>query len=374
MHIRKVCRQKGDVYKVHVSVSGRYLTKSFARKADARKWGNEVEHKKDLDEICAGVNKINFDVYADEWISSHCSIGITPATRNRYVGIIKKYLTPYFGQTPLRKIDVTRVKALRTYCREKGFGIGRQLSDASVNRVLEVLRKMLNDAVSSRYINKNPLSGELMLRVPQKSMDYYGHEELSRFVRETADSPMYALYVLAAYSGMRKGELFALKPEDFDFDEGLIEVRRNFDFVSKKAVNYTKGKNIRHVGINREITSIVHGAVDNAVNSKWEYLFFPTVEAIPNSPTFNKRYFLKDLKKAGLRRIRFHDLRHSFASNFVMSGGDLFTLQGILGHQDYRTTQRYSHLSRSHFRDKINVLSLQEHNGRKVVNLKTRIS
>jgi len=71
---------------------------------------------------------------------------------------------------------------------------------------------------------------------------------------------------------------------------------------------------------------------------------------------FRKRHFLKDIQEAGVPEIRIHDLRHTYASQYMMSGGNIFDLQKILGHSDLKMTMRYAHLSRGHIVDKANLL------------------
>lgn len=360
MHIRERKRNKGTVYQAQVSVPGGCpLTKTFRRRFDARQWGLEMEHRKLVADLPKQKKDIAFDDYVCEWFRTHCSVSIMPSTRARYLGIINGYLVPFFKKTLLRSIDHAKLLAFRERVFSKRFKNASQISPASVNRILEVLRKLLNDAVQCEYIDRNPLNAGLFLAEQENDIEFWETTEVRQFLDSVKESPMAVLYDVALYTGVRKGELFALKPSDFNFVRRQMVVRRNFSFVTRKAVDWTKGKTIRIIELNHEIVHEVEMACMKAVESGWEFLFFPSEDAIPRSSTFDKRYFLKDMKISGVRRIRFHDLRHTYASNFVMAGGSLYVLQKNLGHKDYKTTQCYSHLTRSHLEEQANILSFK---------------
>jgi len=154
------------------------------------------------------------------------------------------------------------------------------------------------------------------------------------------------LYATAIYTGMRAGELAGLRREDIDLERRLITVQRSFD-------GPTKSGDVRYVPILdpllpvlREWLLLCAGPVvfpneAGNMHSPSAYIFQEILHRVLDAAGFPK------VKIGGqeLRYIRFHDLRHTFASHWMMNSGDLFKLQRILGHKSVTMTQRYAHLA-----------------------------
>jgi integrase len=153
---------------------------------------------------------------------------------------------------------------------------------------------------------------------------------------------MYALFAMLAYSGIRRGEALGLRWYDVDLPRRLINVRRSYGGLTKSSKH-------RSVPIAPPLVAILQGHRD--ANPWRTELLFPDDSGVMFSP---ESKVLQDVLEAalvriGLPRIRVHDLRHVFASHFVMSGGDIFTLQRILGHSTpVITSETYAHLSPDH--------------------------
>ncbi|MCB1153830.1 site-specific integrase, partial [bacterium] len=146
----------------------------------------------------------------------------------------------------------------------------------------------------------------------------------------------HAFFATAIFTGMRAGELFGLRWADVDLERRLITVRRSFD-------KPTKSGHVRHVPILDVLYPVLRSwRLQNAND-----LVFPNAAGNMHtpSPRLVKETFPAILKTAKLPPMRFHDLRHTFASQWVMRGGDLFKLQKILGHADQQMVQRYAHLA-----------------------------
>jgi integrase len=167
----------------------------------------------------------------------------------------------------------------------------------------------------------------------------YSEEEL-RALLAAAETPQdAAIYTAAAFAGLRQGELLALWWRDVDFVDGLVHVRRNFtDGVEK----VPKGKKVRAVPMTPDVVTALAKLKERGHFTEDEDLVF-----IGNGGShvnhFNlRRAFYRAIKSAGLRRIRFHDLRHHFGS-MAIRVLDGYALQSYMGHAHYSTTQRYLH-------------------------------
>jgi integrase len=181
-------------------------------------------------------------------------------------------------------------------------------------------------------------------------------EELHRFLRgaahEDEDEQTHVLYTTAACTGAREGELASLEWADVDFANRLITIQRSFD-------GPTKAEDVRYVPILDALLPILRAwrlrAPGRLVFTNRDGRMFQ-----PSARVFQETLH-RVLKRAGFAKIvrhgkersyiRFHDLRHTFASHWVMGSGDLFKLQKILGHKTVQMTMRYAHLQPAAFRD-----------------------
>lgn len=178
--------------------------------------------------------------------------------------------------------------------------------------------------------------------------------ELARFLEAASrERPVvYVMYATAVYTGMRAGELAALRWKSVDFNRNIIYVERSFD-------GPTKGGDVRHVPILAPLAAVLKA---HRLVTKGD-LVFPSVLGEMHQPSDKifQEIFKRVLDAAGFPKthdgdrvryyIRFHDLRHTFASWWIMKGGDFFRLQKILGHKSPQMTMRYAHLAPNAFAD-----------------------
>ena len=179
-------------------------------------------------------------------------------------------------------------------------------------------------------------------------------DELRRFLAAAKDEgeQTSVLYATAVYTGAREGELAALEWADIDFENRLIAIQRSFD-------GPTKADDVRHVPILDPLLPVLR---DWRLRAPGRRVFTNRGGRMyqPSARVFQEALH-RVLRAAGFPKvtrngrerpyIRFHDLRHTFASHWVMGGGDLFKLQKILGHKTVQMTMRYAHLQPAAFRD-----------------------
>ena len=189
---------------------------------------------------------------------------------------------------------------------------------------------------------------------------------------KTEDPIKYPVFVMALNTGLRKGELAALKWDCVDLNNKLIRVKRSFCSKLKTYNEYTKNKKIRSVPINDVLVELLIGLKQNKIGDDDFVL-----------PRIDYEHLHRTIKvmaeNAGIRKIRFHDLRHTCASHLVINGVRLEKVQAVLGHSSINMTQRYVHLSPEHLigttdvlnfgaREDADVISIvSEANKRKVV-------
>ncbi len=248
-------------------------------------------------------------------------------------GRIRIHLTPAFGSMKLVDITPRRISRLER-------DVGRRVSTGTVRQVLSLLRSMLRLAVEHGWLAKAPRVR--LPRAPEKAYQWIRSEEkmgkLLQAAKETGYPGLVEFYATAWYTGMRAGELCGLTWADVDLDNRLLTVQRSY------AEETTKGGDIRRVPILDPLLPLLR---DWQPRCHSRELVFPNKHGnmhVPSARVMHQTY-RRCLAQAGIERIRFHDLRHTFASHWMLKGGDLYRLQRILGHKSIAMTQRYAHLS-----------------------------
>ena len=247
---------------------------------------------------------VTFAKYAEKWLHEKVEPRLSPSTLHNYRGDIALYLRPRLGQLALKQIRVDDANAIILTMRSKG------LSTKTINCTIGTLQTLLNAAVESEYLAANPLRRLRLLREDVKEFAFMSESEVKQFLRACLRDPLYPLYVVAVNTGMRRGELAAMK-----WDRRLMREQRG-EFVFSR--NDGRALDAHHLS----------------------------------------RRFKRAVIRAGLPdRYRFHDIRHTFASHFMMRGGNVYDLQRFLGHHSISMTERYAHLSPSHLERAIGIVS-----------------
>ena len=256
-------------------------------------------------------------------------------TQRSHLGL---YLVPFFGSYPLAQISVEDVRRFASEVKHRRGGRkgGRPLADKTVHHILTTLASMFSEAVDLGWLLHAPKVHKPRLQAPDflflRSLDDV--RALVAAAGEEGEGTD-VFYATAAYTGLRAGELAGLRLSCVDLKLRLITVAASYGQA-------TKSRKIRHVPILDPLLPILR---DWSVRSSGPLVFPNTVGKMrqPSDRIFQE-VFHRSLERAGLPRMRFHDLRHTFASHWVMAGGALFKLQKILGHSTPQMTLRYAHL------------------------------
>jgi integrase len=208
------------------------------------------------------------------------------------------------------------------------------VSRNTANTHIRHLKAAFTKAVDWELLKEHPFTRYKLLKVQQKPPAFLLPNQIEK-VLNVIDSPEWRfIFKLFVYTGMRLGEVANLYWRDIDLRRGVITVR--------KAKNYQSRVIPIHPKLREELEAR-YPAVGKLVRYSKDYIYHRL-----------KRYFVE----AGFPELRVHDLRHTFASLMVMAGVDLKTVQELLGHQDYRTTEIYAHLAPDHLHDAIRKLPL----------------
>ncbi len=272
------------------------------------------------------------------------------ATVHDYRLSIERYLLPRWGERPVVSITPRDVAKLRDQLlstsrgRTRAGDSAKPLSPRTVVRHLTVAHGVFRHAVREHGLERNPASAELVDRPTVRysgEFDTFDAGELAALARAAADEQDATLYLTAAMTGLRLGELLALRWRDIDFAGQRVHVRRAWSKAAKAEKAPKSGK-VRSVPLVAELV----GPLDRLsrrehFTAEDDLVFCSTVGEHLDHYRLTERYHAA-LEAAGLRRIRFHDLRHCFGSVAVRAF-PLSDVQAMLGHAHVTTTMRYVH-------------------------------
>jgi integrase len=249
-----------------------------------------------------------------------------------------KVLVRHFGSRMLGDVTTYDVECFKAERK-------KTMAGATVNRDLALLKTMYNKAAQWKFFRgENPVRGVGFFAEQQKER-ILSDEEARRLV-ESSTKSLKPVVIVALNTGMRMSEILGLRWENVDFTRRFIFVERSKNGRSRK------------VPMNSEVLKTLAGLQRNG-----NEFVFPKERS--SGPLRSVRTaFLNALRKAKIANVRFHDLRHTFATNLVMNGVDLVTVKEILGHSEIAMTVRYSHPSDSRKMDAVERLVTQERSSR----------
>lgn len=222
----------------------------------------------------------------------------------------------------------------------------RKLSKYGMNHYLMNVKTIWKYAKDFDFIEKNPAERLTICKIPEQKPLYFTRDEIAKLFKETPQSIFKDIFVMAYYSGLRQGEILNLKWTDVDFEKKLVRVSNSDEFTTKT------GKE-RIVPMHEEIERMLLRIKPNA-KSKW---IFTKRDGWRYQGCYLSRQMKITVKNLGLNpKLRFHSLRHSFASSLSQSGVPIFSISKLLGHSQVSTTMRYAHLNTAELSENISRL------------------
>ena len=289
--------------------------------------------------------------WLDTWMENYAKLQVRASSYKTYQGFISNHIKPALGDILLEKLTAMDLQQLYKHLLENGRvectesrNKPKGLSVKTVRNINQMISSALNCAVEQRLIPANPTKGCVLPKLERKEMKILPPESLGAFFEEARRSGVFELYYIDLATGLRRGELLGLKWSDIDLARGIIHVRRQVLRQNGKVVEAPlKTKNsYRNIVIGVDAVKVLKG-----MEQKDEYVF-PSPYGGPMSPDSVLHMLQRVLKRAGLDRIRFHDLRHTFSVLALQNGVDVKTLSAMLGHYSAGfTLDTYAHVTTS---------------------------
>ncbi len=295
--------------------------------------------------------KYTIGTWMDAWFENVAKIKVRPSSHQTYRGYIDNHIKPNIGNIPLEKLTTMELQKLyrklltsgrveRIEAKEQPKG----LSAKTVRNINQVISSAMDLVVEQKIILGNSTSACSLPRVEHKEMQTISAEQLQDFLEEAKRSGGYEMYYIDLSTGLRRGELLGLKWEDIDMQQGIIRIWRQVSRIDGKIVEATlKTKNsYRAVTISPQAIEVLK---EQKEKTNDEYVF-PSPNGGPISPDSVNNMLKRVLERAGIPKVRFHDLRHTFATLALQNGVDIKTVSGMLGHFSAGfTLDTYAHMT-----------------------------
>ncbi|MCX5852955.1 MAG: tyrosine-type recombinase/integrase [Deltaproteobacteria bacterium] len=287
-----------------------------------------------------------FGHYADGWINLSVPATCKPSTERDYKIILDKHVLPVFKNIAVNEINRPMIKNFLLSKVNEGF------ATSTISHMKIVLSGVLSHAVDDEVIPANPahrLGKLIKSKSPQLDVEPLTRKELSILLKtfKKRFPHYYPLVLTLARTGMRLGEALALQWGDVDFNGRFIAIQRN---MVRGEIGTPKSGKSRRVDMSRQLTETLFNMKQSRkverLENREDWIFTSSVGTPMDGDCFRSRVFSLALTKAKLRKIRIHDLRHSYASALIQAGESLAYVRNQLGHHSIKVTvDIYGHLA-----------------------------
>ena len=274
------------------------------------------------------VKMLTLQEFSGKWMNTYVATNNKPSEQGQKKCMLNKHLIPFFGKIALDKISSLQIEEFKS--RKQSIG----LSNKSINNILGILGKCLKTAQEWEIVDKVPKIKPL--KVAPKDPVYLNEEDYNKLLEVSKDKGMfYEMLLFTLRTGVRIGELLALEWPDIDFNEKLVTIKRN---IVNGHVGSPKNNKYRRIYLAQDVFDALN------IRRKSNGLIFPSVINTYQTRSSCRHKLERLCAKANVKKIGWHGLRHSFASQLATNGVSLKTIQELLGHSDLKMVQRYAHL------------------------------
>ena len=347
VRLRKDGRWEGRVV-IGYDDKGNPKTKSVL----AHTKGECVEKLESLKEECGRTAEklkpdMPFGEWIDFWYQYFSSPKLRPTTQATYENRIYGHIIPSVGKIPLSKLTQNDLQQFYAKLKRTGRKVnvelkGTGVSDRMVRSCHALCRSSLEKAVEEGLITRNPSIGCKLPPKKNGEMKVLTQTEIVRLLNQAYDEGYYEMFLLELTTGMRRGEILGLKWRDLNLETGELNIKRQ---LTTKGISVPKTKSsIRTVLLPPDMLDLLREMKKTA---KYDWIFpSPVKEGEPRNPTAITKRFRIMLERAHCKHVRFHDLRHTFATMALENGMDVKTLSAMIGHVSSETTLNiYSHVT-----------------------------
>lgn len=386
---------------------------SFDTLDEADQYKKKIEYQMSIG-IYIDVTKMTFGEFLDYWLNHH-GTKLAPKTIESYRSEIKNHIKPRLGNIKLAKLAPLHLQELYSHLRLDGKASVRRrqieelqkeydvavkdklpineqkrikenldrakvrmdvmiktkdcgLSNTTINYHHRIIHKALRQAMKWQMVAQNVADAVEAPKPDDVEIDYVKRHELEQFIACIKSSIYFAIYMIAIFTGMRQGEILGLNWDCVDFDSGIIKVRLQLQYTVAEGYRFPKPKqkSIRDIPMPLPLNAILRQVRKEQERLKEIYkdkyednnLVFCTPDGRPLNRSLISRNLSRTLKEHGFKHVRFHALRHTFATMARAAGVPMEDIQDLLGHTDISTTKNmYTHVEIEPLRKSVNKLT-----------------
>ena len=306
-------------------------------------------------------SKTTLNEFSKNWLETYVKPNLSPTTYQSYNEKLNMHILPYLGHMRLDKIQPFNIDKLynkllkKPTNRKDKNGNFKTLSPASVHRVHEILSSMFSSAERWNLVPYNPCTKVIKPKYRRTKMTCYDKETSKKLINKLLDSaPLKykCLVLLAMLGGFRRGEIVGLHWDNVDFKNHKITVNKNACYLGGQGTNEKSPKtesSNRTIAVPTLCFNLLkkwraeQGEMRLALGNKWHGAenIFTTDDGKIMNPSTGPKWFTKFLKQNNFPIIRFHDLRHTFATLLISNNVDVKTVSHKLGHASATTTMNF---------------------------------
>ena len=298
-------------------------------------------------------SRMTLGEWLDKWLDEYMIFTIRESTLDSYRAMVKNQVKPFIGSKQISSLTTADMQKFYNKIKKEGRVRehpihGKTLADSMVRGVHMMLHEALDTAVKERLIAKNPTNGTTVPKCNYPEKQILGDNQLETFLEAIKGHEYWCdFFYVEVMTGLRRGEICGLKWQDISFEENKLQVKRSVSVKKGGGVSIGETKTetgVRCIQMPPSVAELLKSKKQTAI-TEWVFPHFLHPEQ-PISPASAYRKLKVILKNAELPLIRFHDLRHTFATHATQGGVDPKTLAGILGHTNASfTLDTYTHVT-----------------------------
>lgn len=281
--------------------------------------------------------------WLDKWLRDFLPGTIRQTTLDGYRRNIKNYIKPNLGDAKLAFITTNDIQKMYNKLKKNGRirrhpDYGNELADSTVIKIHTTLHSAMEAAVKNHLIQKNPTDGTKLPKKKQPSLRILNDAEIDTLIKAIEDNEIWGdFFYTELTTGLRRGEGMALQWNDINFKTGQLHITRQAYRAKGKLriADLKTTQSERTIILPKSLINMLK-EYKEIVNSRWVFPS-PVKEDIPRDPNTIYSKMQLVLERAGCKKVRFHDLRHTFATTAIENGMDVKTLSEIMGHVSSKT-------------------------------------
>ena len=300
--------------------------------------------------------RISFGEFLDQWMAYYAATSVEETTELRYRSIVERHVKPKLGHLPLSQLRPRHLTKVYGQWSKNGRYDGQGLAPQTVMHHHRLISEALSHAVKWQLLQTNVALSVDAPKVRKSEMKTLDRDQVAALLNSSDPDGILPIASFAVKSGMRQGEILALRWSDLDFDRCVAEVRRTVRHLPRRGFVFSEPKSRtgrRSASLSKSLVNelrslrAVQAETRLLVGSEYQDgdLVFCRATGLPMYATTLKRQFDRQLKRAGVPTVRFHDLRHSNATLMLQQGVHPKVVSERLGHASIQLTlDVYSHV------------------------------